>query len=249
MSALVLLGGCVTGQELPGTIAAAAPDSGCTRLTEDRRKLAVKIDELESGRAAPGTFTSALMTIGMLNARAYQMDAMRGRMEKDRTELLADMRAQQNTLNQQIDDSRCTAASRASAGTIKATESAQYDGSYSGKGSTESWCTQPVMTLKLQSERVNGMLRTPSETYQVEGKLYDGGELSLSFKRPGSQQFTDDFDGSLKDGVLSLTANLDRSPQACVYRFAIRQGDVVEPDTKPAAPARLPTGSKTNRRT
>lgn len=248
--AILFAGGCVTSQETPGNSTAVAPDNGCSRLTEDRRKLAVQIDGIESGKVAPGTFTSALMTIGMLNAPASQMGVLHDRASRDREEVLDAMRARQTALSEQIDEKQCMAAARARTGAIKATDSTQYDGGYSGKGSTDSWCAQPLLSLKLQSSQVSGTLRSDikaTETYEITGKLYDDGELSLEFERPDSRHYTDDFDGSLKDGVLSLTAKLDLSLKGCVYRFAIKQGEAVGPAPTPAASSSSRNGSKSSR--
>ena len=222
----LLASGCVTGREAPGSDVAAVSDNGCSRLTDERRKLAVQIDGIESGRVAPGTFTSALMAVGMLNAPAYQMGLLQDRMSRDRVEVVGAMRAKQAALSGQIDEKQCTAAARAKAGAIKATTSTQEDGTYSGRGQTDSWCAQPFVELELTSGRASGTLRSDSngsETYHVRGQLYADGALSLEFMRPKSPSYTDDFDGSLKDGVLSFTAKLDLSPKACAYRFAVKR--------------------------
>lgn len=82
------------------------------------------------------------------------------------------------------------------------------------------------------------------ESYDVTGQLYDDGTLSLEFMRPKSRRYTVDYDGTLRDGVLSFTAKLDLSPQACTYRFAIRRGEAVETSPAPGNAPRPGTSNK-----
>jgi hypothetical protein len=221
-TAQLAVAGCVTEGGKPADLASSA-DNSCTSLTEDRRKLAVRIDDVSAGRVGPGTATSVLTTLAIFGARPEQMSALGNYAAMDRAAALADMRARETALTEEIEGKQCTAAARAKAGTIKASDSAQYDGIYAGKGRTESWCAQPELTLQVQAGRVSGSLRGDGHTYQVQGQLYDTGELSLEFKRPNSRRYTDDFDATLKDGVLSFTGRLDLSRKGCVYGFAVKR--------------------------
>lgn len=134
------LAGCVTasGTASSAETSAATMDNECTNLTDTRRKLAVQIDAVESGRAAPGTFTSAILAIGMLNAPVYQMGTMAGAMAQDRTKALAEMRDKQMALTQEIEQRQCTAAAHAEAGTIRPVDGSQQNGTYAGRGQTDS---------------------------------------------------------------------------------------------------------------
>jgi hypothetical protein len=57
--------------------------------------------------------------------------------------------------------------------------------------------------------------------YDVKGQAYNGGDVSLHFKRRGARSFTDDIDGRIKAGTLIFEAKLDPSPKKCSYRFAV----------------------------
>jgi hypothetical protein len=227
LAVLFVLSGCVTDGAPSRSASAATPDSSCSNLTDERRKLAVQIDAVESGRSAPGTFTSAILMIGMLNSP--QMGMMTGAMAQDRANALVEMRNKQTALTQQIEQRQCTAAARAKAGAIKPVEDARQNGVYAGRGQTESWCAAPAAALELSAGHVSGTVTSGDknkELYDVSGQLYDDGTLSLEFMRPKSRRYTDEFDGTLRDGVLSFTAKLDLSPQGCIYRFAVKPAAV-----------------------
>ncbi|HTR87046.1 MAG TPA: hypothetical protein VMI56_21370 [Reyranella sp.] len=249
---VALLPGCVTGSEQPAAIgdvgASSASNKSCDSLTDARRKLAVEIDDLESGKTAPSTWKAALFTFGAVGAKPYQQPALQGAMLKEREKVLVDMRGRQAELTQQIEQQQCTLEARAKAGAIKEIASPQYDGAYAGKGNTESWCAQPTLSVVVSSGKIDGALRESAKAttfYAVQGQLYEGGGLALQFRRPDSKTFTDDVDAQLKDNVLSFTVKLDLSPKACTYRFAVSRTPTDRHDGEVAASTKAPLAKGT----
>jgi hypothetical protein len=223
---LLSLAACVTGGAGAPTQSASRT---CDSLTEDRRKIVRTLDAAEHGRAAPnstaGLFLLAGLLTGRLTAGASQgISADMAR--KDKESAMMDLRAKQTNLDEAIDEKQCTLEAKAKYGLTRAADDARYDGRYAGKGSTDSWCAQPSLSLTIKAGRLSGNLKesvTATASYEIKGQLYEAGGIALSFKRPGSTVFTDDFDGQLKDDTLSFSAGLDASPKACVYRFAVKR--------------------------
>src|ERR1700761_4539345 len=91
--ALLMLAGCVPGGAPTTSAGVAAPESSCEGLVESQRKLAVDIDELESGKTAPGTWKAALFTLAALNTPAYNQPVLHDATLKERDKVLVEWRA------------------------------------------------------------------------------------------------------------------------------------------------------------
>jgi hypothetical protein len=205
------LAACMTG-----------PANFCDRLVEDRRKLARQIDLAEHTSAAPNSAAGLLMLMALLGGSPEAADFIADYAVQDKQRALSDMCVKQGMLNRTIDRNRCTAEAKANAGLIATTDSAQFDGTYEGQGRTDSWCAPPSLALRIEAGKVSGALRDggASAVFMVRGQVYDDGEATLWFMRPGGQDYTDDVDARLVGDTLSFTAKLDASPRSCTYRFA-----------------------------
>lgn len=217
------LAGCVTGQADTNKTSISA-DTSCDKLTGARRKAARLLDALESGRAVPNT-TGVLLAVSVF--APLSVTAGLGNASRDRERTIASLETEELTLDQQINDQQCTVEARARAGLIKTTADDRFDGNYVGKGTTESWCVPPLLSLTVKSGQLRGELKvgsTPVAVYEVKGQLYNDGQATLHFKRPESKIFTDDFDARLTKQTLSFRAELDMSRKACIYHFDIGKG-------------------------
>jgi hypothetical protein len=239
--ACAVLDGCVTGEQAASST--ASPGATCGELTETRHKVARQLDAAEHDHAAPNSVAGLILLAGLL-ATPVGAPNMGVLATEDRRRALAQLQAERATLDREIDDKRCTAEARAKAGTIKVSDDMRNDGVYEGKGSTESWCASPALSLTIESGRLSGTLRG-DETYRLRGQVYDSGDVSLFFKNSEAGDFTDDVDGHLTGNVLSFAARLDDGPKGCSYRFSVegkplRPAGHDRPDVKAAG--RLFTG-------
>ncbi|SKA07103.1 hypothetical protein SAMN02745126_03442 [Enhydrobacter aerosaccus] len=216
-----LLSGCVsdnTTTQSAGPQTASSQASAtdyCASLTANRRRVARLLDDADNNHGAPN---SAAGIIGLFGGSSA-MTGGRSLAGQDRQRAIDDLRSERSSLDHEIDQRQCTAEARAKAGVIKPTTDAAYNGVYVGKGSTQSWCAQPSLSLTVKDGQLSGKL-TAEASYDVKGELYDNGDVSLLFKKEGTGSFTDDVDGRLKDGTLSVGVKLDDSPRACSYQFS-----------------------------
>jgi hypothetical protein len=223
-----MLAGCVSDQ--PAAVGeTVGMDKGCSSLVEHRNKLARQIDAVETGRASASSTGGALRLAGMLGGNPANVYAIGDLAHKLDAEALHKMMVDRQALEEEIDARQCTAEARAGAGSIKQSDSAELNGVYAGKGRTDSWCPPPFVTLRLEAGKLSGRLTDGAKgsaaaaSYRVRGRVFDDGEVSLSFKARQARTYTDEIDGRLKNGVLSFAARLDPTAKACTYRFAVRR--------------------------
>lgn len=225
---LLLLAGCMSDQQAAGG-GTAGMDKECASLAEHRNKLARQIDAVETGRASASSAGGGLRLAGVLGGNPANVHAIGDLAHKLDAEALHKMMADRRALDEEIDARQCTAAARARAGSIKQSDSAELNGVYAGKGKTDSWCLPPFVTLKLEAGKLTGRLidgakgSAAAASYRVRGRVFDDGEVSLSFKARDARTYTDEIDGRLENGVLSFAASLDPTAKACGYRFAVRR--------------------------
>jgi hypothetical protein len=221
---LALTSACIGGtDEMPTTTQATSADKSCSSLVDARRTAARRIDDAETGRAGASATAGLFMVAAILGAGGPGASTLAGSASKQNQRALEDLRSSKMAIDREIDDRQCTLEAQYKAGALKAVGDVRYDGTYAGKGVTESWCASPTARLTIAGGRVSGSLKDGSFSYEVRGQAYEDGGLSLEFKRSNARSFTDDFEGRLDQGIASFVAAVDASRKGCTYRFALKR--------------------------
>jgi hypothetical protein len=155
---------------------------------------------------------------------------------KDRKDELGQLKGQYDAVDLSMRTRQCTlppppagAPARPPAATPEVAAIVSFNGTYKGKGTTESWCLPPTLTLTIKGDAVEGQLSEAVNgitTSSVVGTLDGAGVVSLQFKGSNNEYFTGKAAGALRGSTITLDVRT-ASARACNYHFELNRAPQV----------------------
>ncbi len=200
----------------------------CEQLTDEKMRLTSEVQRVSGLQRENANADTAMMTVGIILLRPMLFGLAA---TKDRKDELGQLKGQYDAVDLSIRTRQCTLpppgpstptpAPRSALEQVMA--SASFNGGYKGKGTTESWCLPPTLTLTIKGDAVDGQLSeiaSGATTSAVAGTVDGLGVVSLQFKANSTDYFTGKVDGALKGNTITLDIRTTTA-KACTYHFEL----------------------------
>lgn len=195
----------------------------CEQLAEERLRLTGEVQRVSGLQRENAAADAVMMTVGIV---VFWPILFGLAMTKDRKDELGRLKGEYDAVDLSMRSRQCTAPTP-TAPSVPAVPPPQaatdMEGTWTGKGRTDSWCQPPTLALTVSGNRVAGELSELANgrtTSTVTGVVDPAGAVSLEFRSDSADHFSGKVDGALRGDVLSL-AFQSTAPRACHYSFEL----------------------------
>ena len=203
----------------------------CDQLVDEKTRLTSDVQRVSGLQRENANADVAMMTVGLI----IFWPALIGlAATKDRKDELGRLKGEYDAVDLSIRSRQCTIPAPGAPGAPSApaaptpqtdTTLAAAEGTYKGKGKTDTWCQTPSMTVTLRGTAVEGELSEAASgnaTSSITGTMDYAGVLTLDFKGTRAEYFSGCVDGALKDNVLTVDIR-SKAASSCTYHFQLRK--------------------------
>lgn len=197
----------------------------CDQLTEERLRLTGEVQRVSGLQRENAAADAIMMTVGIV---VFWPMLFGLAMTKDRKDELARLKGEYDAVDLSMRSRQCTVPPPIVPG-VPAVPAppqqamAEMEGTWTGKGRTDSWCQPPTLSLRLSGSRAAGELSELASgraTSTVTGVVDPAGAVSLEFRSDSADYFSGRVDGSVRGDVLTL-GFASKTPRACHYSFEL----------------------------
>jgi hypothetical protein len=206
----------------------------CDQLTDEKMRLTSEVQRVSGLQRENANADTAMMTVGIIILWPVLFGLAA---TKDRKDELGQLKGQYDAVDLSIRTRQCTLAPPGPGTPAPvprltpelAAASTSFNGSYKGKGTTESWCLPPSLALNLKGDVVDGQLSeiaSGATTSAIAGTVDGSGVVSLQFKASNTDYFKGKVDSALKGNTITLDIRT-ATAKACTYHFELARAPLV----------------------
>ena len=205
----------------------------CEQLFDEKMRLTSEVQRVSGLQRENANADVAMMTVGLIIFWPMLLGLAA---TKDRKDELGRLKGEYDAVDLSIKTRQCTLPVPAPSNPpitptppAPLTASANPDGSYRGKGKTETWCQPPLLALNIKGDTVDGQLSevaSGATTSAVAGTVDTAGVVSLQFQASSGDYFTGKVDGALKGNTVTLDIRTTTT-KACTYHFELARAPLV----------------------
>lgn len=201
----------------------------CEQLVDERMRLTKEVERVSGLQRQNANADAAMMTVGVI---VFWPVLLGLAATKDRKDELGRLKGEYEAIDLTTRTKQCTmpAPGAPSVPAVPTPQStamiADAAGTYKGKGTTDSWCIAPTMTVTLKGDIAEGQLSELSSgatTSTISGTIDNSGVVTLDFKGTSGNYFSGRVDAALKGNLLSLHFR-SKTATACNYAFELQKG-------------------------
>lgn len=199
----------------------------CDQLAEERLRLTGEVQRVSGLQRENAAADAVMMTVGIV---VFWPVLFGLAMTKDRKDELGRLKGEYDAVDLSMRSRQCAAPPPAAPSVAAVPPPSpppqamtDMEGTWTGKGRTDSWCQPPTLSLTLSGDRISGELSELASgraTSTVTGVVGPSGVASLEFRSDGADYFSGKVDGAVRGDVLSL-AFRSKTPRACHYSFEL----------------------------
>lgn len=197
----------------------------CEQLTEERLRLTGEVQRVSGLQRENAAADAVMMTVGIV---VFWPVLFGLAMTKDRKDELGRLKGEYDAVDLSMRSRQCTAPPPAAPSVPAVPPPPQaamtdMEGTWTGKGRTDSWCQPPTLSLTLSGNRISGELSELASgraTSTVTGVVDPAGLASLEFRSDSADHFSGKVDGALRGDVLGL-AFQSKTARGCRYAFEL----------------------------
>lgn len=198
----------------------------CEQLVEERLRLTGEVQRVSGLQRENAAADAVMMTVGIV---VFWPVLFGLAMTKDRKDELGRLKGEYDAVDFATRSRSCTAPtpSAPSVPAVPAPPSSavltDMEGTWRGKGRTDSWCQPPTLSLTLTGSRFTGELSevaSGAPTSTVSGTLDPVGVATLDFRGSGAEYFSGRVEGTLRGDALGV-AFQTQTARACHYNFEL----------------------------
>lgn len=201
----------------------------CDQLVDEKTRLTSEVQRVSGLQRENANADVAMMTVGLI----IFWPALIGlAATKDRKDELGRLKGEYDAVDLSMRTRQCTlpAPGAPSAPAVPTPQTdmalAAAEGTYKGKGKTDTWCQTPSMSLTLKGTTLEGELSEISNgntTSSITGTMDYAGVVTLDFKATRPDYFSGRVDGALKNNVLTVDIR-SKAASSCTYHFELKKG-------------------------
>lgn len=197
----------------------------CEQLGDERTRLQKEVERVGGLQRENANADTAMMTVGiiLLWPALFGLAAT-----KDRKIELSRLKGEYDAVDLSMRTKPCglppPAIVAAPAGP-SAPSATTLDGTYKGRGKTESWCQTPALSLTLRGSVVEGELSelaSGAATSTIAGTVDGSGAVALELKAANPDHFGGKVEGTLRNNLLTIEIRT-KTARACTYAFELRK--------------------------
>jgi hypothetical protein len=230
---LVAASGCAPHPDNIETRVVAADayqGKSCDQLYEEKARLTGEVERVAGLQRENANTAAAITAVGVIIAWPLLLGLAA---TKDRQEELSKLRGEYDAVDLSIRTRHCTVPAPGGPSVPQARTPqidaliASAQGTYEGKGSTDSWCQPPSLKVIIRGDTVEGTLSEAAgvPTSDIAGTLDYSGGVTLDFKSKNRDYFSGRVEGTVMGGVLSASLKT-RTKQACSYAFELPKDSI-----------------------
>jgi len=204
----------------------------CEQLVEERGRLTKEVQRVSGLQRENANADAVLMTVGIIVLWPVLFGLAA---TKDRKDELGHLKGEYDAVDLSVKTKQCTTPAPGAPSVpaipqvspeVASAAVTDVDGTYQGKGKTDTWCQTPKMTIALRGGLVEGQLSeiaSGATTSTVKGTVDASGVVSFEFKGNTDDYFSGHIDGLVKTNVLSVDFH-SKTTRACNYHFQLQKG-------------------------
>jgi hypothetical protein len=201
----------------------------CDQLVDEKMRLTKEVERIAGLQRENANADAALMTVGLI----IFWPALIGlAATKDRKGELGQLKGEYDAVDLSLRSKQCTLPPPG-APSVPAMPTPQTDamlsaaeGTYKGRGKTDTWCQTPSMVLTLRGTTIEGELSEVSSgnaTSSISGTMTYSGIGTVDFKGTRPDYFSGRVDGVFKNDVFTIDIK-SKSANSCAYHFELKKG-------------------------
>jgi hypothetical protein len=197
----------------------------CPQLLDEKARLASEVARVSNLQRENANADTAIVAAGIILAPILLIGLAA---TKDRKSELAKLKGESDAVDTSIAAKQCSmpaggAPNSSSAPLVATAPAVSYAGTYAGRGTTESYCQTPAISITIDGASLSGTLSEVSNgsaTGTISGEVLPNGQIVANVKSGNSQNVNGTFRGTVTQAALNIEMK-QPAPNNCPYKFSV----------------------------